>query len=229
MWLLFTPAPFLIAGIAQAVGAPLSRATILVTTVLLAMLFLLPMVRSWGLRVAYANWNRVGLIVAVGYLLAAALAHNVALGRMQRFAEQEHLQVDAIGALPLPPSLWRWDGLIRAPRGVYEMRMNLGEGLFHKTTSTAGSSDLDAMEHTYYPDAFANPWIEQAQHLPEVQKVLWFARFPVTVFRKEGDEAVVEFSDLRFPHMRPDRPSSFTYRVRFSADGKVIMQGWVRR
>jgi len=109
------------------------------------------------------------------------------------------------------------------------MRMDLSEGLFQKNAQKADYSDPDVIGHTYYPDAFPNPWIEQARHLPEVQKVLWFARFPVAHYHKEGDEAVVEFSDLRFPHIRPDRPASFTYRVRFSSDGRVITKGWVRR
>ena len=41
-------------------------------------------------------------------------------------------------------------------------------------------------------------------------------------------DAIVEISDLRFPQMRPDRPASFTYRVRFAQDGSVISQGWVK-
>jgi len=229
MWLVFTPAPFLIAKIGQIVGAPISNVTILAATALFAVLFLLPAARGWGLSVAYANWNRTGLVLAVGYLVAASYAHQVAFGRIQQFAAQKNLQVAAIGALPLPPSLWHWDGLVRAPRGVYEMRMDLSEGLFQKNAQKADYSDPDVIGHTYYPDSFPNPWIEQARLLPEVQKVLWFARFPVTLFHKEGDDAVVEFSDLRFPHIRPDRPASFTYRVRFSGDGRVISQGWVRR
>jgi len=229
MWLLFLPAPFVIAKIGQYVGAPISDAAILVATVLFTALFLLPAVRGWGLRVAYANWNRTGLVLAVGYLVAATFAHHVAFGRVQRFAAQENLQVEAIGALPLPPSLWRWDGLVSAPRGVYEMRMDLSEGLFQKSVPEGGYSGPKVIEHTYYPDALPNPWIEEARRLPEVQKVLWFARFPVTRFHMEGDEAVVEFSDMRFPHIRPDRPASFTYRVRFSSSRSVIAQGWVRR
>jgi membrane-bound metal-dependent hydrolase YbcI (DUF457 family) len=229
MWLLFLPGPFVIARIGQNVGAPISDATILVASVLFTVLFLLPVVRGWGLRVAYANWNRAGLVVAVGYLVAASYAHHVATGRIQEFAAQQDLQVETIGALPLPPSLWRWDGLVRAPRGVYEIRMDLSEGLLQKNTPGGGNSGPKVIEHTYYPDALPNAWIEEARHLPEVQKVLWFARFPVTRYHKEGDEAVVEFSDLRFPHMRPDRPSSFTYRVRFSSTGGVVSQGWVRR
>jgi len=58
---------------------------------------------------------------------------------------------------------------------------------------------------------------------------LWFARFPVTRFHKEGSEAVVDFVDLRFPQIRRDRAPSFQYRVRFSRDGAVLSEGWTQR
>jgi hypothetical protein len=90
------------------------------------------------------------------------------------------------------------------------------------------SSDV-GFTYNYFPDAPGNSLIEQARQLPEVQKVLWFDRFPVTRFHKEGAESVVEILDLRFPQIRRDRPASFTYRVRFDATGKVISQGWERR
>jgi hypothetical protein len=48
----------------------------------------------------------------------------------------------------------------------------------------------------------------------------------VTRFHKEGDEAIVEILDKRFPQIRPGRPAPFTYRVRFDAAGKVISKGW---
>jgi hypothetical protein len=146
----------------------------------------------------------------------------VALERIHKFAELDHLQVESIGALPLPPSLWHWDGLVRGPRGVYELRMDLSE-------RSASETDLLAQEHRYYPDAPPNSYIEAAKRLPEVQKVLWFARFPVTRFHKEGEESVVEISDLRFSRPRTGRSPSFTYRVRFGADGNVVSQGWATR
>jgi membrane-bound metal-dependent hydrolase YbcI (DUF457 family) len=225
MWLIFTPAPYLISRIALLVGAPISDTTIVVATALFAALFLLPAVQGWGLRVPYEVWNRTGLTLATAYLVAATYAHHAALERVKRFAAEEQLEVQAIGALPLPPSLWHWDGLVRTPRGVYEMRMDLSDGLLRR----GSANNSDVLEHTYYPDAFPNEYIAQARQLPEVQKVLWFARFPVTRFHKEGGEAIVDFSDLRFPQIRPDRPASFTYRVRFSGNGQVVSQGWVRR
>ena len=146
----------------------------------------------------------------------------MALSRMQKFAELDGLQVDSIGALPLPPSLWHWDGLVRSEHGVYELRMDLSQ-------QAVSNEELLALEHHYYPDAPPNSFIEVAKRLPEVQKVLWFSRFPVTRFHQEGDVAVVEISDLRFPRVRPGRPASFTYRVRLGTDGNVLSQGWATR
>ena len=225
LWLIFTPAPFLISRIAQAVSVPISNTAIFVTTVLFAVFFLFPAVRGWRLPVRYETWNRGGLALAVVYILAATVAQHAAFTRVKQFAAQEELQVQAVGALPLPPSFWHWDGLVRAPRGVYEMSMDLSDGLLKRR----GSPSSEVLEHTYYPDAPANEFIKAARQLPDVQKVLWFARFPVTRFHKEGGDAIVEFFDLRFPRIRRDRPASFTYRVRFSADGQVLSQGWVRQ
>jgi hypothetical protein len=50
----------------------------------------------------------------------------------------------------------------------------------------------------------------------------------VTHFHMEGSDPIVEISDMRFATLRKDRPGSFTYRVRFSADGEVLSQGWVK-
>src|SRR5229473_1016801 len=112
----------------------------------LTAIFLLPALCGWGSRVAYANWNRAGLVLSCAYILAALFAHRAALARVQEFVARENIQAQAIGALPLPPSLWHWDGLVRAPRGVYELRMDLSD-------MPANDIDLLAREHHYYPDA----------------------------------------------------------------------------
>ncbi len=209
MWLVFLPAPFLIAKIGEIV-------------VIFAVVFLLPALLGWGVKIQHDTWNRAGLAAALIYVACTVYAHHVALSRIQKFAELDHLQVESIGALPLPPSLWHWDGLVRTARGVYEQRMDLAD-------KPANDGDLLALEYHYYPDAPPNSYIEVAKRLPEVQKVLWFSRFPVTRFHKEGDVAVVEISDIRFVQTRRDRPPSFTYRVRFGTDGSVLSQGWATR
>jgi membrane-bound metal-dependent hydrolase YbcI (DUF457 family) len=211
LWAIFTPTPLLISRIALAVGAPISGAAILVATGTFTALFFLPATRGWGLRVEYATWNRAGLGLAIAYILAASVAHRAAFEKVKQFAAQENLEVQAIGALPLPPSLWHWDGLVRAPRGVYEIRLDLSADLLNKK-DPAGNEPIT---RTFYPDSPPNEYIAVARQLPEVQKVLGFARFPVVQFHKEGGDAIVEFFDKRFPQIRRDRPASFTYRVRF--------------
>src|SRR5262249_53105099 len=136
-----------------------------------------------------------------------------------------------LGALPFPPSLLNWDGLVRTQRGVYEMKIDLTAKNPFAAASPKQPADSTAaaVEYKYSPDTPQNIWIAQAQQLPEVQKVLWFARFPVTRFRMENGEPIVEISDLRFPRMRPDRPGGFTYQVRFDSNGTVIFKGWLRR
>jgi membrane-bound metal-dependent hydrolase YbcI (DUF457 family) len=228
MWLIFTPAPLLISRIARIVGAPISNITVLIATLLFAVLFLLPAVEGWGLRVRYPTWNRTGLALSCAYLLAVTVAHYVALQRVEKFARNLNVQPEAIGALPLPPSLWHWDGLVRAPRGVYEYKMDLSDGLLRRGLFDASYTDPNVIEHSYFPDAFPNRFIEEARNLPDVQKILWFDRFPVTYFHKEGAQAVVEISDLRFAKLRADRRPSFTYQIRFAPDGHVLSQGWVK-
>src|SRR5437773_3945336 len=220
--LVFLPGPFFVALIGEKAGAPISGRTVLATMALIAAMVLLPALREWGLKIRYSTWNRAGFAAALTYVALTFFATRVALARIHKFAEVDHLQVESIGSLPLPPSLWHWDGLVRSARGVYELRMDLSD-------RSASETDLLAQEHRYYPDAPPNSYIDAAKRLPEVQKVLWFARFPVTRFHKEGQEAVVEVSDLRFARMASSRPAAFTYRVRFDTTGSVVSQGWATR
>jgi len=222
MWLVFLPAPFVIARIGAIVGAPISGRVVLSAMLIFAALFLLPAVLGWGVKIKHDTWNRAGFAAALLYVACTFYAHYVAFSRIQKFAELDRLQAESIGALPLPPSLWHWDGLVRTERGVYELRMDLAD-------KPANDGELLALEHHYYPDAPPNSYIEEAKRLPEVQKVLWFSRFPVTRFHKEGDVAVVEISDIRFVQISRNRPASFTYRVRLSSDGNVLSQGWASR
>jgi membrane-bound metal-dependent hydrolase YbcI (DUF457 family) len=227
-WLAFTVATLAVAVIGQVISAPLSMGGIFAAIVMLTAAFLLPGIRNGGLRVRLATWNLAGLLLSLGYIGAAVYAHHVALRRVDNFSSSLHLDAQSQGALPFPPSLWHWDGLVLTPRGVYELRMNLGGD--SKEVQAAGTvpDAASSLTYNFYPDAPPNPYIEAAKRLPEVRTVLWFARFPVTRFHKEGDEAIVEISDLRFPQMKPGRPSSFTYRVRFAQDSTVISQGWIK-
>jgi hypothetical protein len=149
----------------------------------------------------------------VAYLGLSAAAHELALKRVKDFAAARSVTVERIGALPMPPSLASWSGLIRTPNGVYQSWFSL----------------LDSQPPTFhfFKDSPPNGYTEAVRQLPQVKTYLWFARFPVMRYSQQGDRNVVEFSDRRFIAWR-DRPgSAFTFRVILDSAGRVLEQGWV--
>lgn len=222
-WLSCVLAALVIAGFSQRLYVQVTTATALGVAVFLAVLLYGPMARGRGLRISRAAWCRAGVAVLAVYVGGAVGAHRVALERVKQFAALEKIEAESVAALPYPPSLWHWDGLIRTPRGVYEVLVNLDQ------PNPRGAERNGVLEYSYYPDAPANLPIAEAKNLPEIQKLQAFMRFPVTRFRQEGNEAVVDFVDLRFRSAFPGRPLPFTYRVRMDAGGHVVAKGWVRR
>jgi membrane-bound metal-dependent hydrolase YbcI (DUF457 family) len=245
---IFALATFVIQRFAGAVGVPITSASILLFVLILAAFFLLPLPTAEKVRRAknfdierqersrrnfLHRWNQFGLVAACAYLGLAVFAHHSALSRVKNFAAMQKLDVQAMGALPFPPSLWRWDGVVRTASGVYEVRIDLSQKSPFEIPSDATAERLPgaqpeqpAIEYRFYPEANPNVYIKAAKELPEVQKVLWFDRFPVTRYHEEAGEPIVEFSDMRFPRMGKGRTPSFTYQVRFDPGGKVLEQGW---
>lgn len=224
-WCICFALTFLIWRLAIGAGFPFSATTFTVIGVMLFALFLLPTVRGWGLRVERRTWCRAGAVCFAGYLVLAVVAHRAALGRVRQFVSDTHLEAASLAALPVPPSVWHWTGLVLAPRGVYELSVDLSAPQAGKRAGHPEPSET--IEYRYYPNAPPNPYIAAARELPEVKTVLWFARFPVIRSWKEGSEAVVEIVDVRFAG-RGRRPAPFTYRVRFDSSGRVLSQGWFR-
>ncbi len=212
LWGVFTAGAAGIAAMLRLASFGFSPWIVVAASLLVAALLFLPSWRGWGFQVRRASWCRAGLVALAAYLGVCATAHHAALGRVQQYAACHNLRVENLGALPLPPSAARWDGLIRTPDGVYEGRMNLLTG--------------DSAEFRFIADSPPNGYLAAARRLPKTQTYLWFARFPVFRFAERGDLAVVEISDLRF-FGRPGRPNPFTFRVTFDAAGRGIEQGLV--
>jgi membrane-bound metal-dependent hydrolase YbcI (DUF457 family) len=248
---IFALAIFVIQRLADTVRTPISSASVLLFLLILAAFFLLPLPTSKTVERSQRSalevqglartrmrrrWNQLGLVCACLYVGLAVLAHHFALSRVKNFAILQKLDVQSIGALPFPPSMWRWDGLVCTVGGVYEIRMDLSQKSPFEIPSGANlaehspgiQAERPAIEYRFYPEANPNVYIEAAKELPQVQKVLWFDRFPVTRYHEEAGEPIVEFSDMRFPQMGRRRTPSFTYRVRFDPAGKVLEQGWAK-
>ena len=209
-------------------GFPIFVVAIVIS--ILAVMIFLPAMRGAGFRWTRAGWCRAGLAVLCVYIGLAAAAHHKALADVEHLAAARHLQVESLAALPLPPTLTHWVGLVSTPEGVWRTT-------FHEPGGAAE-------ETQFYSSAQSAQFIEQARTLRDVQIYLWFARFPVwRVLHLDGNETLIEISDVRFfregdPFAAADPPGSkrlagtrrgragFTFQVVFDSQGRVISHGF---
>lgn len=213
----FLAAAVFVFWLAEALGFPFSKWTVRAVPLVLLAFFFLPMWGAWGFRVPRLSWCRAGVYALVAYLGLTAVAHHVALKRVQDFAARRNLRVERLGALPLPPSVAHWDGLVRTPGGTWEGRMDLW--------SHGPAGDVPPFQ--FVRDNAPARYLETAEQLPKVKTYLWFARFPVFRFGERSGLPALEISDLRF-FARGNRPAPFTFAVTFDARGRAIWEGWAR-
>lgn len=220
-WAIFTALALAVHWLTRAVRFPFSRWWVVVVSAVFAAVFLLPAWRGWGLRVRRASWCLAGFGALLAYIGLCGFAHHAVLERTRSFATDRGLRVEAIGALPLPPSAAHWVGLILTPEGVYRAEYNLPGG---------PTEDVH-----FYADSAPNAFIERATRLRDAQVYLWFARFPVYRFSEHGEEKIVEISDLRFlsraaaeAARRGRGGGTFTFRVIFDGAGRIVAHGLMR-
>ena len=199
-------------------------------SLIFAVIIFAPAAGGSGFRWTRAAWCRAGLAVLCVYIAFAASQHRRALARVEQFAAEQNLQVESLAALPLPPTLVHWVGLVSTPDGVWRTT-------FYEPSGNVESTQL-------YADAQSLPYIEKAMKLRDVQVYLWFARFPVwRLVRGDGDKTALEISDVRFFRERdpfaannPGGPTrlarsragraGFTFQIIFDAQGQVLSHGF---
>lgn len=215
---------------ASAAGYGFPVVVVGVVSAIFAAVIFLPAAPGAGFRWTRASWCRAGLAVLCAYIGLAAVAHHQALAKVEQFAAAQHLQVDSLAALPLPPTLTHWVGLVSTADGVW------------RTTIQEPGGTVESTQ--FYTDAQSREYIEQARKLRDVQVFLWFARYPVWRVRQaDGQRTVIEISDVRFfrenvpdgdPVPQPSRGAAglrprragFTFQVVFDAGGRIISHGF---
>ena len=212
MWGLFTLGGAIAWWLAYEVGVPFHFWIVGVASALFASAFFLPNRRGWGFRVKSSAWCQAGTWVTIAYVLACGMAHHVAMRRVENFAAANHIAVERIGALPIPPSLLDWGDAIRAPNGVYQSQFDL------RQTQPA--------PFRFAADSPADAFTTRALEEPNVQMYLTFARFPSIQTSVENGEHLVQFGEDRFVNGRRGAKSPFTYLVVFDATGNLIEQGF---
>jgi membrane-bound metal-dependent hydrolase YbcI (DUF457 family) len=215
---------------AEGAGFGFSIAVVGIVSVVFAVIIFLPAAQGAGFRWTRAAWCRTGLAVLCVYIGLAAAAHHKAFADVEHFAATQQLQVESLAALPMPPTLTHWVGLVSTPQGVW------------RTTFREPGGAVESMQ--LYADAQSRDLIEQARKLRDVQVFLWFARYPVwRVQQREGQQTVLEIYDVRFfrenippagmiaqssgraAGIRP-RAAGFTFDVVFDSMGRIISHGF---
>lgn len=179
----------------------------------LGLLFLLPRIGGWGFRTSSVKFCRIGVVSLAVYLGVCTVAHFRAVGPVEDMVREKKLTVRSLGALPQPLSPFRWSGLVLTSEGVFQSWFSL--------------LDSGAPQFEFFPTV-ENGYVARARRLLGVQTYLWFARFPVAYYRREGDRHIVDFADRRFQSQQ-DRNPGFVYRVVFDSAGKVLSNGFPGR
>ncbi len=220
LWAICAAAAFAIIPLVRPYDVPYDSGTALGASLFFGGFFLLPLRHGTGTRVGRSKWTRIGLTLVGLYLASAAAIHHSALQQVTQFADDARLDVQSIGALPLPPSIARWSGLIATSEGVYRLQFDEFSG--------------ERVMLRFFKNAEPNSYLSTARNLPDVQKFLWFARFPLYQFMMLNGQPVVRITDMRFYGVgqRPsladipdDIETTFTYQVSSRPDGDVLSQG----
>ncbi len=213
MWIWFTVGTLAAWLLTKAASYPFRVWVAALVSLILAAIIFLPAINRWGFRVTRARWCQAGTVAAVAYLFGCSLAHHAALLRAKSFADQHHIEILRMGALPIPPSLLDWGDAVRSPDGLYEAQFDL---------RTPGPADFK-----FVPDSPPDHFIARAFALSDVRLFLRFTRFPSIHSFVEGGDHVIELGANRSADGRRRSPQPFTYRVVFDAAGNLIQQGWL--
>ena len=165
---------------------------------------------GWGFRQSRSVFGRIGVGALSLYLLLCAAAQGMALGVTQKFAQERGVIVyrraaSRMGYASLLAPL-RWTGLILAPEGVYAI-----------TITTFGASDPT---FTLFPTSAESPIVAKTRSILDVHGFLSTARFPVTRYRLEKGQHIVEYQEYGLS-WRP------LLRVALNERQEVLSVGWI--
>jgi membrane-bound metal-dependent hydrolase YbcI (DUF457 family) len=140
---------------------------------------------NWGFRQNRAVFGRIGIGALCSYLAFCVTAQAIVLSRTGKFTQERGIvgwkrAASRMGYSSLVGPL-RWTGLILAPEGVYVAQVDL-----FSTRSPA---------FDFFPSTTENAFVTKSRAIPEVQRFMEEARFPVSRYRLENGQHIVEFQE----------------------------------
>jgi membrane-bound metal-dependent hydrolase YbcI (DUF457 family) len=165
--------------------------------------------KGWGFRQNRAVFGRIGVAALSIYLALCVTAQGIVLSVGQQFTRERGIVVWRRAACRMGYSALvgplRWTGLVLAPEGVYQAHITFG-----------GPSPT----FTLFPSSTDNPFVGKTRSIPEVRAFLSAARFPVTRYRVEDGQHIVEYQEYGLS-WRP------LLRVKLNEHQEVFAVGWI--
>ena len=215
VWLCLTVAGVAIAWLTSRVQVPISSWTVGTASVFVAAALWMPSLGGRGFQWRRSTYCKVGVAALAIYLGICEFAHRAALARVEEFVKDSGITVDRLAALPSPPSLFHWSGLVQDPKGVYRASINLMD---HRQPS-----------YRFFRNAGDNQYLQTAEARADVKTFLWFARFPWVTYQDHGGLHVVEITDIQFFWPPRGKTPPFTLRVFLDNQGHVLSSGLLDR
>jgi membrane-bound metal-dependent hydrolase YbcI (DUF457 family) len=140
---------------------------------------------GWGFRQSRTQFGRIGVAALSAYLALCLTAQAFAFGLIRQFSQDRGIQVmrraaGRMGYASLVGPL-RWTGLVLAPEGVYLAQiMPLGDS---------------RPTFTFFPSSIDNPLVTRTRSIPKVSEFLSAARFPVTRYRQEKGQHIIDYQE----------------------------------
>ncbi|OFW05409.1 MAG: hypothetical protein A3G20_08885 [Acidobacteria bacterium RIFCSPLOWO2_12_FULL_59_11] len=208
VWLCITGVWVAMAQLAAALQISFPARTVAVASAVAAILLWAPAMGGQGFGWRRSLYCRVGVAALAVYLGLCGIAHQAALARVEDFARRTGLAVERRAALPAPPTLWWWSGLVETPEGVYRIAIDL--------------ANPNPPASHFFANAEKNQYVEAAETLADVKTYLWFARFPWVTYRQVDGLHIIEYRDIQFFGPRRGNDPPFTLRVSLDGQGYVV-------
>jgi hypothetical protein len=213
-WWLFSEWPtqaFAFAGtLEEATEQPLRTVYPLVLGAVLVGLFVAFARKDWGFRQKRTVFGRIGVAALSIYLVFCVMAQGIIMHRTEKYMRERGIVVwrrvvSRMGYSSLVGPL-RWTGLVLAPDGVYLAQFDL----FSTRSPTVG----------FFPSTTEDPFVTRSRSIPEVQRFIEAARFPVTRYRMEKGQHIVEYQEYGLS-WRP------LLRAVLNQQQEVVAIGWI--
>ncbi len=147
----------------------------------------------------------LSIVIFLSYISMTFINKTIAINKGEEIAKSEGIHIKRIEAIPLPLSPFKWSIFVEDSKRFHQININL--------------LDRNNRIQIFEKRPLQADIVNIVEELDIVKTYLWFARFPVVTVKKEVNDYLVEYFDLRFNSLPPRKP--FLLRLLIGEDGSL--------